>query len=423
MEIISDPAGLAPFSEDYGRQGAQPPKLVVKPRDAAEVQRAVQLARDQGLTIRARSGGHGLEGQSLNRGGMVITTADMVLPSGHRIELDRTASLVRLVPSLRTGDVATFLAPLGLRLPSTTMDGFPGMGGAVSTAGIGQGSHRHGSLADQVFELAAVTGTGEQLRVRSSRRDHADFGDNEVANFIPGGLGQAGIITELAFPVVPITGTLRGFRQVHGSAGAMAQALQAQLDANEPDTVSVWGTVARSASSGRLVYFTSCVRDVRDPSAGEPVVSAGDPGADPEVLPAWLDLIYPSLPHAMRALEAHPELLTNLLQMPGMVLLIPQKKTCPDRLTLNAWPGARQGDMMLALGVFYYLGRAQAAVTVKALRATREDAIANLGAQPYFMDGLPDDWRSVLGAERWTRVQAVLDRADPHRVFARLPGL
>jgi len=423
MKIIDDPAELAPFSEDYGRQSTQPPKLVVKPRDAGDVQRAVQMARDQGLTIRARSGGHGLEGQSLNNGGMVIATADMVLPSGQRIELDRAANLVRLVPSLRTGEVAEFLAPLGLRLPSTTMDGFPGMGGAVSTAGIGQGSHRHGSLADQVIELAAVLGTGEHLRVRSSRRDYSDFGDNDVADFIPGGLGQAGVITELAFPVVPITGTLRLFRQTHASAAEMGQALQAHLDAGDPDTVSVWGTVVKSPKAARLVYLTSSVRDVRDASAGEAVVSAGDPGADPEVLPAWLDLIYPSLPHAMRALEAHPELLTNLLQMPGTVLLIPQNKIRPDRLTLNAWPRARHGDMMLALGVFYYLGRAQAQVMVNALRATRQDAMANLGAQPYFMDGLPHDWRSLLGDERLIRVQSVLRRADPHRVFARLPGL
>ena len=423
MQIIDDPAELAPFGEDYGRQRARPPKLVVKPRDAADVQRAVQLARDRGLTIRVRSGGHGLEGQSLNQGGMVITTADLVLPSGQRIELDRAANLVRLVPSLRTGEVAEFLAPLGLRLPSTTMDGFPGMGGAVSTAGIGQGSHRHGSLADQVIELAAVLGTGEHLRARSSRRDHAEFGDDDVASFIPGGLGQAGVITELAFPVVPIRGTLRLFRQVHASADAMAQALQAQLDAGEPDTVSVWGTVAKSPKAARLVYLTSCVRDVADASAGEPVVSAGDPGADPEVLPAWLDLIYPGLPHAMRALAAHPELLTNLLQMPGTVLLIPQCKVRPDRVTLNAWPRARTGDLMLALGVFYYLGRAQAADMVSALRTTRDHAIAQLDAQPYFMDGLPHDWRPLLGDERLARVRAVLDRADPHGVFARLPGL
>src|SRR5262249_16936150 len=156
------------------------------------------------------------------------------------------------------------------------------------------------------------------------------------------------------------------------------------------------------------------VRDVQDARAGEPVASAGDPGADPEVLPAWLDLIYPSLPHAMRALEAHPELLTNLLQMHGMVLLIPQRKIRPDRTTLNAGPKARQGDMMLALGVFYYPGREQARVTVEALRAIRDDAIANLDAQPYFMDGLPHDWRSLLGNERHARVQALLARADPH---------
>ena len=138
MKIIDDAAELAPFGEDYGRQSAQPPKLVVKPRDVAEVQRAVQMARERGLTIRVRGGGHGLEGQSLNNGGMVIATADMVLPSGQRIELDGAANVVRLVPSLRTGEVEKFLAPLGLRLPSTTMDGFPGMGGAVRRPGSGR---------------------------------------------------------------------------------------------------------------------------------------------------------------------------------------------------------------------------------------------------------------------------------------------
>jgi hypothetical protein len=39
------------------------------------------------------------------------------------------------------------------------------------------------------------------------------------------------------------------------------------------------------------------------------------------------------------------------------------------------------------------------------------------------MDGLPHDWRPVLGSERCARVQTVLGRADPYRVFARLPGL
>jgi hypothetical protein len=109
--------------------------------------------------------------------------------------------------------------------------------------------------------------------------------------------------------------------------------------------------------------------------------------------------------------------------MPGMVLLIPQRKIRADRLTLNAWPKAQPRDMMLALGVFYYLGRAQASATVNALRVVRDDAVANLGAQPYFMDGVPHDWRPLLGDERHAQVHAVLDRADPHRVFARFPGL
>jgi FAD/FMN-containing dehydrogenase len=125
VKVLSDPGELAPFGEDYGRLATRPPKVVVKPRGPADVQRAVEMARREGLTIRARSGGHGLEGQSLNQGGMVIVTDDMVLPSGERIELDRGENLVRVVPGVRTGEVERFLAASKLRLPSTTMDGFP----------------------------------------------------------------------------------------------------------------------------------------------------------------------------------------------------------------------------------------------------------------------------------------------------------
>src|SRR5262249_43569965 len=150
---------------------------------------------------------------------------------------------------------------------------------------------------------------------------------------------------------------LRLFRKAHRTADAMAAALGAELERADPDAVAVWGTVVWSSRAARLAYFTSIVRDVADPSAGEPAVSAGDPGAGPAVHPAWLDLVYPSLAHAMRALDAHPALLSNLAEMPGMVLLIPQKKVRPDRATLNAWPRARIGDTMLALGVFYYLDR------------------------------------------------------------------
>jgi hypothetical protein len=301
------------------------------------------------------------------------------------------------------------------------MDGFPALGGAVSTAGIGQGSHRYGSLADQAMALGAVLGTGEHLQVTSTREDYSDFGTNDVASFITGGMGQAGVITELAFRTVPIKGTLRLFREVHASAEAMQRALEQALAAD--DLVSVWGTVAKSPQAPRLVYLTSYVRDVSDATLGEPVTSAGDPGADPNVLPAWLDLIYPSLRHAMRAVEAHPELLTNLLDMPGLVLFIPQKKIRPDRATLNAWPLAKQGDMMLALGVFYYLERARAHATVEKLKPIRDNAIANLSAQPYFMDGVPRDWRARLGEQRYAAIQAVIAKADPDCIFARFPGL
>src|SRR4051812_4775325 len=53
------------------------PALIVRPRSAAEVAAAIRHARDEGLMIAVRCGGHSMPGHSPCGGGMVIALREL----------------------------------------------------------------------------------------------------------------------------------------------------------------------------------------------------------------------------------------------------------------------------------------------------------------------------------------------------------
>jgi FAD/FMN-containing dehydrogenase len=53
------------------------PAIIIRPADASEVSRVVTLARESGMELAVRSGGHSLAGHSVSDGGIVLDLADM----------------------------------------------------------------------------------------------------------------------------------------------------------------------------------------------------------------------------------------------------------------------------------------------------------------------------------------------------------
>ncbi len=427
--ILSSEADLARYATDYGRIASGAPLLVVKPKTTEDVQRVVYQAIAEGLTVRARSGGHALEGQSLAEKGIVIATDDMRLPSGNKIELDEATGRVRMIPGVKIGDLTRFLADKGYRLRCATMDDYPGVGGALSSAGTGRGSHVSGTMVDHVMRLVGVTGTGARIDVKSARSDYSELvgPDAMTANLMLGSFGQAGVITEVEFPVEKVKGHLRKFGEMMPSLAALREGIDKVVAKNE--VWGVWGVIAKDPKSGKQIHILRTIRDVEDGSSGEPITSLPDPGEDPKVLPAWLSVIFPSTDGAIAALEKHPELVGDMTN-PGLTLLIPQKKMRDDQLTLNSWPKAKTGDVMMGLGVFYYGEKSVAAPQVEKFRAMRDELVHEMGGHQYLTEGLPakspkaaDEWRRILGADKYNKIVAALDVADPFGVFPRLPGL
>ncbi len=53
------------------------PALIVRAKDATDVSRVVALARESGLELAVRSGGHSLAGHSVSDGGIVLDLSEM----------------------------------------------------------------------------------------------------------------------------------------------------------------------------------------------------------------------------------------------------------------------------------------------------------------------------------------------------------
>src|SRR5919107_847142 len=81
------------------------PQLIVQAADAADVARIVALARDTGLELAIRSGGHSPAGHCILDGGIVL---DLSAMSG--LDLDTETSTAWAEPGLTAGEYTTAAA-------------------------------------------------------------------------------------------------------------------------------------------------------------------------------------------------------------------------------------------------------------------------------------------------------------------------
>ncbi|WP_432041857.1 FAD-binding oxidoreductase [Streptomyces cadmiisoli] len=135
------------------------PAAVVLPESASDVAAALRLARERGLSVAIRSGGHGLSGSATNTDGLVIDLSAM-----SRVDvLDRAARLVRVEAGARWGQVTQALSSSGLAISSGD-HGNVGVGGLATAGGIGWLVRHFGLTIDRVRAVEVVLADGTMVR-------------------------------------------------------------------------------------------------------------------------------------------------------------------------------------------------------------------------------------------------------------------
>jgi FAD/FMN-containing dehydrogenase/Fe-S oxidoreductase len=134
----------------------QLPAAVVFPRNSLDVSLALELLaepRFQSVTLTARGGGTGTNGQALTRGIVMDVSRHMRAI----LELDLAAGYVRVQPGVVLDDLNAYLKQHQVYFaPNLSPSNRATLGGMVSTDASGEGSRLHGKTSQHVLELEVV---------------------------------------------------------------------------------------------------------------------------------------------------------------------------------------------------------------------------------------------------------------------------
>jgi len=184
-----DDAAYAALNQGYNKRLHFLPRYIAACADAADVQRALALARRQGLAVAVRSGGHSFEGFSSNDDGLVVNVARL-----KRVRwLD--AETVEIGAGCTLQEVQAALFPRGRLLPAGSC-GSVGIAGLTLGGGYGFFSRAHGLTCDSLLGLSLVAPDGRLVDT------------DEDAELLwackGGGNGNFGVVTALRFRTQPM---------------------------------------------------------------------------------------------------------------------------------------------------------------------------------------------------------------------------
>jgi len=167
------------------------PALVVQPTDVADIQKAVNFAREHNLLLAVKCGGHSHSGQSTCERGMQID-----LKSFRGVTVDPAAKRVSVKGGSLLGQVDRESMAQGMVTPLGTVS-HTGVGGLTLGGGFGRIVRRYGMAIDNLASMDVVTADG-QLR-------HASLRENpDLFWGLRGGSGNFGVVTNFEFELHPM---------------------------------------------------------------------------------------------------------------------------------------------------------------------------------------------------------------------------
>ncbi|HEX6534605.1 MAG TPA: FAD-binding oxidoreductase [Gemmatimonadaceae bacterium] len=204
------------------------PALIARCAGAADVVRAVRFARDHGLLLAVRGGGHNIAGSAVCDGGLMI---DLTPMKGVRVNpVARTATVepgVTLGEFDRDAQLFGLATPLGIN--STT-----GVAGLTLGGGFGWLSRSLGLSIDNLMSVDVVTASGEL--VRASESEHPD-----LFWAIRGGGGNFGIVTAFEFRLHVVGPEILSGLVIHPLADARSVlGFYRDFMAGAPDELACW---------------------------------------------------------------------------------------------------------------------------------------------------------------------------------------
>src|SRR5205809_1341565 len=167
------------------------PAMIVRAANVGDVIASVNLAREDGLDLAVRGGGHSVPGFGTCEGGVVIDLSGM-----RGVRVDPASATARAEGGATWGDFNAATYPFG----SATTGGIistTGVAGLTLGGGIGYLARGFGLSCDNLISADVVTADGRFL-VASEREN------DDLFWALRGGGGNFGVVTSLEFQLHPV---------------------------------------------------------------------------------------------------------------------------------------------------------------------------------------------------------------------------
>jgi FAD binding domain/Berberine and berberine like len=204
------------------------PAAIVRPADVSQVAEVVGVARDGGLELAVRSGGHSVAGHSVVAGGIVL---DLGTLRDLDIDLERRTAWAQT--GLTAGEYTNAAGEHGLATGFGDTASV-GIGGLTLGGGVGYLSRVHGLTIDDVLAAEIVTADGQVLEIDAD--SHPD-----LFWAIRGGGGNFGVVTRLKFRLHEVDNVVGGMLMLPATREVL-RAFVAQAEA-APDVLSTIANV------------------------------------------------------------------------------------------------------------------------------------------------------------------------------------
>jgi FAD/FMN-containing dehydrogenase len=213
------------------------PAVLVRPGVTAGVVEVVRQARESGLPLAVRSGGHSGAAHGVCDDGLVLDLRGM---KGLQIDVEGRTAWAET--GLTAGEFTTAVGEHGLAVGFGDT-GSVGLGGVTLGGGVGFLARKYGLTVDDVLAAEVVTATGEVL--------HADAEHHpELFWAIRGGGGNFGVVTRFQFRLHELRTAVAGMLLVPASPDLLASFLE--LAEAAPDELT---TIANVMSAPPMPFI------------------------------------------------------------------------------------------------------------------------------------------------------------------------
>lgn len=409
---------------DYHGRNDRHPGAIVRPANANEVARLVTLARDSGLPLAVRSGGH--SGHSTCHGGLVVDLSGM-----RGIEIDAANRTAWAQTGLTAGEYTAATGEHGLATGFGDTASV-GIGGITLGGGVGFLARKHGLTIDSLVAAELVTADGEVFHVDAD--SHPD-----LFWAIRGGGGNFGVVTRLCFRLHEVATVLGGLLILPATPSTVASFVAVADAAPEELTTTI------------DVMLAPPLPFVPEEAHGSPVILAGvcyaGSVADGEqavaplrrLAPAVVDAIEP-IPYAGMYFpeeeekflaEVHSTFVDSISEdAAAMILERLQSSTAMmasaslrvlggavERVDPDATAYAHRNHRIMANPLAVYVDPDEA----EQHRSWVSELGQELGGSGAYVNFLGDEGpsrlRDAYPGETWTRLAAVKSEYDPTNLF------